>query len=86
MSWRALGIRKGFPPMTEVASGTETDMAKKELPCLANPGFGNEAARFHRFRVVVQVVDDEIWDILRNGRQHLGFREKDENGCYYWVQ
>ena len=73
VSGRGGRIRKRLLPPFDVGfPGMEFDASEEVNSCPMNPGFGGEATRFERCRFVVQMVDGEVEEFWREGRQHCG--------------
>ena len=67
-------IREGFHPRFESGSEeTELDAVEKVHSGPRNPRLGNEATCLERGGFIVQMVDDEVEDLRREGGRHRGF-------------
>jgi hypothetical protein len=66
-------IRKRLFPQLDVRCPVmEFDASKEVGSRPMNPGFGDDATRLERRRFVVQVVDDMVEDLWREGGRHRG--------------
>lgn len=76
ISGRVGRIWKGLHPRLDGFRSPDEDGSEKVPSGPRDPHFGNEATRFERGRFVVQMVDDEVEDLWRQGGQHRGFHAR----------
>ena len=79
MSGRVGGIQEGFHPRFEGGSGlAEVDTVEMMSLSPRNPRLGDEGTHPERSQFTVQMVDDEVEDLSREGEQYRGLRPKQQ--------
>ena len=80
------GIRKSVLPCLEILEIPERDLGEKVLSGARSPRFGNEAALFEGFWLVVKEVDNAVPEFRWEARvRHRGFGQGERATFRRWL-